>query len=41
MVGAQACPDVLGVCSFGGGGEVDQITEENGDDLALLQRSSD
>ena len=36
VVGADAGADVLGVGRFGGGGEADEVAEEDGDDLALL-----
>ena len=36
VVGADARPDVLGICGLRGGGEADEVAEEDGDDLALL-----
>ena len=37
VVGAQACSHVLGVSLLGGSGEPDQVAEEDGDDLSLLE----
>lgn len=40
VVGADASPDVLGIGCVRGGGEADQVAEEDGDNLALfLDRS--
>ena len=36
MVGTDASADVLGISGLRGGGEADEVTEEDGDDLALL-----
>ena len=38
VVGADAGSDVLGISHFRGGGEADQVAEEDGHDLALLLR---
>ena len=38
VVGPDASADVLGVGSVGSGGETDEVAEENGDDLAFLER---
>ena len=37
VVGTDARAHVLGVLLLGGGGEADQVAEEDGDDLPLLQ----
>jgi hypothetical protein len=38
VVGPDASADVLRVGSVGSGGEADEVAEENGDDLAFLER---
>ncbi len=41
VVRTDAGADVLGVGGLGGGGEADQVAEEDGDDLALLGRQGE